>query len=384
MPLTGRTRDPARLQAIARRPSRPVETANWPSSHPGDAPPAISPEPRWHPGLRARPGARSSGVEGGTLGQTRRASTRWSPTSPAGPPLGLSGRWSADRDARGDTDGVTLVGKSASIEPPAVRQVESPDLAGRSGPTIRLERPARPLRVHRLHRLRHDRRLRDSSKMRRAIAGSTSKGWSPPTSRRSMPCWSAGSSQGPRSRGSLEPSGPRGRSAETGRVAWKGLDAELGFDLAGADIYGMKFGPSPVVLRAKGRQALVRPDQHDAQRGTHPARARGRPRRPRRPDPPAGQELEHPRGQDQRRGLEASPGLRRPDPRPGDPGQRPGQRRPRPRRVPDRPGPGAAGQGRGGRRLPGRRVRPRAAGRARSSERSAGETSASSSTSPSP
>jgi translocation and assembly module TamB len=32
---------------------------------------------------------------------------------------------------------------------------------------------------------------------------------------------------------------------------WKGLDAEFGFDLLGADIYGMKFGASPVVLRAK-------------------------------------------------------------------------------------------------------------------------------------
>jgi translocation and assembly module TamB len=34
--------------------------------------------------------------------------------------------------------------------------------------------------------------------------------------------------------------------------SWQGLDAEIGFDLAGADIYGMKFGPTPVVLRAKG------------------------------------------------------------------------------------------------------------------------------------
>ena len=29
----------------------------------------------------------------------------------------------------------------------------------------------------------------------------------------------------------------------------KGLDADLGFELNGADIYGMKFGPSPIVLR---------------------------------------------------------------------------------------------------------------------------------------
>ena len=42
-----------------------------------------------------------------------------------------------------------------------------------------------------------------------------------------------------------------------GSRAWQGLEAEVGFDLTGADLYGMKFGPSPVVLRAnRGRLAF--------------------------------------------------------------------------------------------------------------------------------
>ncbi len=40
---------------------------------------------------------------------------------------------------------------------------------------------------------------------------------------------------------------------------WKGLDAEVGFDLIGADVYGMKFGPSPVVLRAKSGKLTFDP-----------------------------------------------------------------------------------------------------------------------------
>jgi translocation and assembly module TamB len=40
---------------------------------------------------------------------------------------------------------------------------------------------------------------------------------------------------------------------------WHGLDAEFGFDLLGADIYGMKFGASPVVLRARNGKLAFDP-----------------------------------------------------------------------------------------------------------------------------
>jgi translocation and assembly module TamB len=40
---------------------------------------------------------------------------------------------------------------------------------------------------------------------------------------------------------------------------WKGIDAEFGFDLLGADIYGMKFGASAVVVRSKNGKIAFDP-----------------------------------------------------------------------------------------------------------------------------
>ncbi len=173
------------------------------------------------------------------------------------PPLGLAGRWSMIADARGDSDGVQVAGKLGLDEPPganakptrptslALRAYYSTsadrlDLFELTGSTAygtldasgRLEAATGERRVDLKGTLAPDFAAINAVLVEKIEPGAKVEGR-------------------PRA---FRASGTLGGEGSDG---WKGLDAEVGFDLTGADIYGMKFGPSPVVLRAnKGRLAF--------------------------------------------------------------------------------------------------------------------------------
>ena len=155
-------------------------------------------------------------------------------------PLGLSGRWSAIGNARGDADGLQVAAKLGVVEPSgpasiALRAHYSPssDQLALSEFTIAssygtldasgtLDRVTDDGRVDLKGKLNPDFGAINALIARKVEPGARVEGK-------------------PRS---LRASGSIGEG-------WKGLDAEVGFDLSGADLYGMKFGPSPVVLRSK-------------------------------------------------------------------------------------------------------------------------------------
>ncbi len=169
-------------------------------------------------------------------------------------PLGLSGRWSAISSGRGDADGVTLVGKFRLNEP-----------AGASDKSTRPTGLA--LRVH--YAPRSDRldlteftvstsygTLDASGKLEEATGDALVdlKGVVSPDFEAINALLAARVEPGAQVVGKPRAFRASGTLSGDGSKGWKGLDAEVGFDLAGADIYGMKFGPSPVVLRAnRGR-----------------------------------------------------------------------------------------------------------------------------------
>ena len=176
--------------------------------------------------------------------------------------MGLTGTWSALGNARGDADGVTVAGKLGLDDPngKAGGSGRPADLGGRRAHYSTVERPARPLRVHRLHGLRHARRLgqarRGDPAGRRAI---DLKGMLSPDFAAITAQLSSRIEPGARVDGRPRAFRASGSMVSNGSMGWKGLDAEAGFDLAGADVYGMKFGPSPVVLRAKGGKLAFDP-----------------------------------------------------------------------------------------------------------------------------
>lgn len=165
-------------------------------------------------------------------------------------PLGLSGRWAAIARARGDAEGVQVAGKVGLVDPSdggskpvrptsmAVRAHYSPtadrvDLSeftvstayGTLDASGKLEEPLGSRKVDLSGKLAPDFGAITALLVDRVEPGARIDG--KPSSFRA--------------------SGTLGESLG----GWKGLDADLGFDLTGADIYGMKFGPSPVTLRAK-------------------------------------------------------------------------------------------------------------------------------------
>jgi translocation and assembly module TamB len=166
-------------------------------------------------------------------------------------PLGLSGRWSAIANARGDADGVNLAGKFGLIE--------------RNGSQVKPNRPTSlALRAHYapgsdrldLTELTVSTRygtLDASGKVEEASGDAVVdlKGVVSPDAARVEP--GARVTGKPRA---FRATGPLGGGDSS---AWKGLDAEVGFDLVGADVYGMKLGPAPVVLRAKRGQLVFDP-----------------------------------------------------------------------------------------------------------------------------
>ncbi len=177
------------------------------------------------------------------------------------PALGLDGRWSAIAAARGDGDGVAVSGKFAPDLPPAI--------AG--------ERPVRPtslaLRAHyapgadrvdlseftvatAFGTLDASGKVDDPGGARRVdLQGSVAPDFAAITAalaRRVEP--GARLDGGPRKFHAVGDLGAGGPGTWLG-----GLDAEVGFDLASADVYGMKLGPAPIVLTARGGRLAVGP-----------------------------------------------------------------------------------------------------------------------------
>jgi translocation and assembly module TamB len=174
-------------------------------------------------------------------------------------PLGLSGRWSAVANARGDANGLTLAGKIGLADP--------------SGERGKPNRPTRlALRAHYAHQsdqldlteftvsTRYG-TLDASGKLEEATGDAVVdlNGVVSPDFEAINALLAARVEPGARVVGKPRAFRASGPLRGTGSPAWKGLDAEVGFDLAGADIYGMKFGPSPIVLRTNRGRLLFDP-----------------------------------------------------------------------------------------------------------------------------
>ena len=167
------------------------------------------------------------------------------------PPLGLSGRWSAIGNARGDADGVQFAARFGLVEPTG-----SPSNSSR--PTSLALRARYSPSSDRLDlseftvasaygTLDASGTLEDATGDRRVDL----RGTLAPDFPAINALLASKVEPGARVEGKPRAFRASGPLAGGGTPAWRGLDAEFGFDLAGADIYGMKFGPSPVVLRAR-------------------------------------------------------------------------------------------------------------------------------------
>jgi translocation and assembly module TamB len=173
-------------------------------------------------------------------------------------PLGLSGQWSAMAKAQGDSEGVRLASKFGLVEPsisgpkptrPATMAINAHystkldrlDVSefavttayGTLDASGKLDEPMGDRRIDLNGKLSPDFEVITALLVDKVEKGAKV----------------AGKPRGFRASGTLGDSSG----------GWKGLDAEFGFDLQGADIYGMKFGASPVVLRAKNGKLTFDP-----------------------------------------------------------------------------------------------------------------------------
>ncbi len=165
-------------------------------------------------------------------------------------PLGLSGRWSAIANARGDGEGLQVSGKFAVLDPsnPETKPTRPTSIAVRahySSKADRLEFSEFTASTAygtidasgKVEELTSGRRVDLNGKLAPDFAAINAL-----LVQKVEP---GAKLEGKAS--AFRASGTLGESLG----GWKGLDAELGFAIAGADIYGMKFGPSPVVLRSR-------------------------------------------------------------------------------------------------------------------------------------
>ena len=163
-------------------------------------------------------------------------------------PLGASGRWVALANGRGDSDGLTVTGRFALAEPPAAGlQSTRPNAL-----TLQAHYASQADRVDLTEftvstpfgTLDASGTLEAASSKRRIdVKGTLAPDFAAINARLAAKVEPGARVDGkPRGFRAVGPIGDPG--------GWKGLDAEVGFDLSGADVYGMKFGPSPVVLRA--------------------------------------------------------------------------------------------------------------------------------------
>jgi translocation and assembly module TamB len=165
-------------------------------------------------------------------------------------PLGLDGRWSANATARGDGEGLQIAGKVTVLDP--------------SNPDPKPNRPnsiaVRAQYSSKLDRLEFSEftastaygvidasgKVDDLNSGRRVeLTGKLAPDFAAINALLVQKVEPGAKVEGKAS--TFRASGALGESLE----GWKQLDAELGFDLTSADVYGMKFGPSPVVLRSR-------------------------------------------------------------------------------------------------------------------------------------
>ncbi len=199
---------------------------------------------------------RVDGGLSGSLGALDRLVSDWSGRAP----LGLDGRWTAAATARGDGEGFQVAGK-LGLDPPggAAPAADRPEsvafrAAYASGPdqlaiqefTVatrygtldasgRVDDPSGAVRVDLRGRVAPDFARLTALMASRIEPGAKLEG-------RPRDFRLAGTL------GRGEGSGPK-----------RDLEAEVGFDLVELDIYGMKVGPAPVVLRASGGKARFEP-----------------------------------------------------------------------------------------------------------------------------
>ena len=166
--------------------------------------------------------------------------------------LGLDGRWSAVVNARGDADGLALAAKFGLVEPP-----DRPANAEPSRPTAFSLRAHYETQADRLDlsefTLTSKYGTLDASGRVDQVAGQAVvdlKGNVSPDFAAMTAQLASRVEPGARLVGKARAFRASGPIVGDGSKGWKGLDAELGFDLTAADVYGMKFGPTPVVLRA--------------------------------------------------------------------------------------------------------------------------------------
>ncbi len=166
--------------------------------------------------------------------------------------LGLSGRWSALATARGDADGVQVAGKLGLDEAPG----PGPKPARPTAMAVRAHYASAGDRIDlseftvstAFGTLDASGRLDDPSGRRMIdLKGTLAPDFGAITARLADRVEPGAKVEGRprafRASGSL--------AGESSGDRFRGLDAEVGFDLTEADVYGMRFGPSPVVLRAK-------------------------------------------------------------------------------------------------------------------------------------
>ncbi len=172
------------------------------------------------------------------------------------PPLGLSGRWSAVASARSDADGVQLSGKLGPDSPPSgpalppsmafaahySPEADRVDLTGFTASTG-------------YGTLDASGRIDDPGGLRRVDL----RGTLAPDFDRINALLADRVEPGARVAGRPRPFRFSGSIGGSDGDRLRGLDAELGLDLTGADIYGMQFGPTPVVLRARGGRLSIDP-----------------------------------------------------------------------------------------------------------------------------
>ena len=170
-------------------------------------------------------------------------------------PLGLEGRWSALGDVRGDGDGVALAARFG---------VDAP--AGSTRPTglafrARYAPPGDRLDLNEFTVTTAYGTLDASGKLEEVSGARVVdlKGTLAPDFAAITALLASKVEPGARVKGKPRPFHASGPIGGEGSKAWRGLDAEVGFDLAEADVYGMKFGPSPVVLRARRGQLAFEP-----------------------------------------------------------------------------------------------------------------------------
>ncbi len=223
---------------------------------PAPAPLTLAPEGVRVTGIgREIAALRVDGAVSGDLDALDRFASDWSGRAPSG----LSGRWSAVATVRGEADGVELAAKLGLDQVASPAPTERPESL-----SLRAHYATGPDRLAiseftvatRYGTLDASGRVDDPSGLRRVDL----KGTVAPDFARLTSWMAARIEPGAKVEGRPRPFRLAGTLGGGGGNGLAGdVEGEAGFDLAGLDIYGMKLGPSPVVVRASGGKVRVEP-----------------------------------------------------------------------------------------------------------------------------